>query len=252
MCRYTGGCRCDKCRETHRLRIQRYVAERKQREPGYFAGKNVHTITCPRCNQTAEVDSRSTHCSRSCAVAAGNDATPRGIALRTAEPPPLKPCKWCLALHVGTAQYCSDECRTMGVEAYAQSLRCPLRVALKNGDLTSVVVELRKQSLVNDEGCWLWPKVDNDGYPCRTTRDRSLHRQVLEAKHGQPLGSQAAHHVCANRACVNPDHLQPVTHRDNIAEMLARRSYVARIQELKQALAECAPDHPLLTHISVA
>jgi heme oxygenase len=71
-------------------------------------------------------------------------------------------------------------------------------------------------------------------------------------KHGASLGSQAAHHACANTTCVNPDHLQPVTHRENIAEMMARKAYVARIRELEAALTEIQPSHPLLSVIAVA
>jgi len=78
-----------------------------------------------------------------------------------------------------------------------------------------------------------------------------IHRAVVEASYGRPLGSQHAHHKCANRRCVNPDHLQPVTHRENAAEMLARQSLLSRIAELEEALRETSPHHPLLAHIPV-
>ena len=78
-----------------------------------------------------------------------------------------------------------------------------------------------------------------------------MHRAVLEAKEGAILGSQAAHHKCANSHCVNPDHLQPVTHRENAAEMMARKSLTARIRELEVALGEVAPGHELLKVIPV-
>ena len=73
----------------------------------------------------------------------------------------------------------------------------------------------------------------------------------LEAKHEAPLGSQAAHHICANTKCVNPEHLQPVTHRDNIAEMLARHSYLKRIAELEEAIKELAPNHEVLNRVPI-
>jgi hypothetical protein len=57
--------------------------------------------------------------------------------------------------------------------------------------------------------------------------------------------------MCANSACVNPDHLQPVTHRENVAEMMARQSLLARIRELEARLAEVAPGDPLLDVIDV-
>ena len=78
-----------------------------------------------------------------------------------------------------------------------------------------------------------------------------MHRLSLEAKYGAPLGSQAAHHVCANTRCVNPEHLQPVTHRDNTAEMMARRAYVDRIAELEEVIKELAPDHEVLNRVPI-
>lgn len=69
---------------------------------------------------------------------------------------------------------------------------------------------------------------------------------MLEAKLDAPLGTQAAHHVCANSKCINPEHLVPATNAANIAEMKARASYIARIDELEAALAQIAPSHELL------
>ena len=41
-----------------------------------------------------------------------------------------------------------------------------------------------------------------------------------------------------------------MTAAENVAEMRARRSYLARIQELEDALREVAPDHEILNRIS--
>jgi hypothetical protein len=49
---------------------------------------------------------------------------------------------------------------------------------------------------------------------------------------------------------VNPDHLQPVTHRENVAEMLTRKSYLNRIEELEARLRELSPNDALLDVIS--
>lgn len=131
--------------------------------------------------------------------------------------------------------------------------RKPLRAAYEDGDAGLFFAALVHESDTSGD-CWVWPRL-REGYPIlRLARRREvpLHRIVLEMKHGAPLGSQHAHHVCANTACVNPEHLQPVTHRENVAEMLARQSYLARIRELESALADLAPDHPLLGVITVA
>ena len=74
---------------------------------------------------------------------------------------------------------------------------------------------------------------------------------AAELNAGKPLGSQPAHHKCGVPACVNPDHLVPVTHAENIGEMLARKYFVTRVRELEAALRELDEDHPLLKVIGV-
>lgn len=126
-----------------------------------------------------------------------------------------------------------------------------LRKALSEQDMREVRRILLAGATVTESGCWIWPILNGNGYPSLGKGAGSLHRRVLELKHGALLGVQAAHHICATRACVNPEHLMPVTHRDNTAEMMQRRTYLARIQELEQALRCVAPDHPALKTVPV-
>lgn len=109
------------------------------------------------------------------------------------------------------------------------------------GQYAEMIDKVLSYSHVDPQGCWNWPNLTESGYA-----KNKLYRRVLEAKIGKSLGSQAAHHMCANSACVNPEHLQPVTHYDNVAEMLARHSYIKRIRDLESALKELDPEHPLL------
>lgn len=135
-------------------------------------------------------------------------------------------------------------------QARALALRSTLRVAVEDGG--DVVAAIRERVTVNEAGCWVWPKT-KDGYPVATIGKRwvQVHRLSLEARLGKPLGDQPAHHICANSACVNPEHLQPVTHRENSAEMLARRYMERRIAALEDALALAVPDHPLLGEVGL-
>lgn len=168
-------------------------------------------------------------------------------------------CEHCGQTAVGwrLARFCSRTCASAAqvkpkVERPRFDPRGPLRRGYEDGDPDLFFAALVARADTTGE-CWVWPSL-RDGYPYfrLAGKDASLHRAVLEVKHGAPLGSQHAHHICANSACVNPDHLQPVTHRENVAEMLARQSYLARIEELEQALALVAPNHPLLDAIAVA
>lgn len=130
----------------------------------------------------------------------------------------------------------------------------PLRYAYEHGDSAGVIAALKDGSVITPNGCWEWRRIDKDGYARGIVGDgisRGLHRVSLEAKHEAPLGEQAAHHMCANTKCVNPDHLQPVTHRENTAEMLARNSYLKRIAELEAVIREMNPDHEVLSRIEM-
>lgn len=67
-------------------------------------------------------------------------------------------------------------------------------------------------------GCWLWiGQLSNEGY-ARITYKRKhwkAHRLVYELMRGCiPVGLQLDH-LCRVRCCVNPQHLEPVTNREN-------------------------------------
>ena len=67
--------------------------------------------------------------------------------------------------------------------------------------------------------CWEWTSVlDDDGYgifrPTRTKRARAA-RWAWECLVGPIPDGLELDHLCRNRPCVNPDHLEPVTCRIN-------------------------------------
>ena len=87
-------------------------------------------------------------------------------------------------------------------------------------DLSDVPAHLRNRLRVNTEtGCWEWIGAKNSGgYGVQTVEGhlRRVHRLVYEALVGPfPPGLQPDH-LCRNRACANPEHIEPVTRRENI------------------------------------
>ena len=68
--------------------------------------------------------------------------------------------------------------------------------------------------------CWIWTGFCNsDGYGSFWDGRRQVraHRWAYEYLTGTDLGSLPLDHLCRNRGCVNPDHLEPVTQRENTA-----------------------------------
>lgn len=179
--------------------------------------------------------------------------TAAGAATYASRPIPVKECQWCqqeFETRRAAVKYCSEPCKKDAAKDRRLKSLSPLRYAYEHGDNAGIIDALKDGSTITPSGCWEWKRI-NDGYPRAVfgTKWIAVHRLSLEAKHGAPLGEQAAHHMCANTKCVNPDHLQPVTHRENTAEMLARNSYLKRIAELESAIRGMNPNHEVLNRI---
>jgi hypothetical protein len=76
-----------------------------------------------------------------------------------------------------------------------------------------------KRYVTKTDNCWIWNgPIDKGGYG-RTGvdgKDRASHRLIYEHFKGSiPEGLQIDH-LCRNRRCVNPDHLEPVTLQENL------------------------------------
>jgi hypothetical protein len=106
----------------------------------------------------------------------------------------------------------------------------------------------------DDFGCWIWTASRlRNGYgrfaPVRTKAEYA-HRVAYELYVGPiPLGLEVDHvchnaaadcsggFTCLHRACVRPDHLRAVTHREN---SISGKSIVAVLA----AMTHCAKGHP--------
>lgn len=70
-----------------------------------------------------------------------------------------------------------------------------------------------------ETGCWLWVKAKSDtGYGTKRIQRKShnAHRWMYERLVGPVPAGKELDHLCRVRACVNPEHLESVTHRENL------------------------------------
>jgi hypothetical protein len=75
-----------------------------------------------------------------------------------------------------------------------------------------------------EDGCWIWTAfLHSDGYGRFHTKDanrktigRLVHRITYEELVGPIPEGLELDHLCRNRACCNPEHLEAVTHRVNV------------------------------------
>lgn len=80
-------------------------------------------------------------------------------------------------------------------------------------------------------GCWVWTgSRDPNGYGQIAVdgRPRKAHRVAYAALVGPIPDGLQLDHLCRVRACVNPDHLEPVTLRENVARGTGKAAVVLR------------------------
>jgi hypothetical protein len=103
-----------------------------------------------------------------------------------------------------------------------------LQGQLRERLLSKLAVDLDGPRLADDSPCWVWTGKPGRGGYCQIKyngRMAYIHRVAYELWFGTIPGSLPAavrgdgedvDHLCRNRACANPAHLEAVTHRVNI------------------------------------
>ena len=105
---------------------------------------------------------------------------------------------------------------------------------------------LRRVEIDPDTECWVWQgSLTSNGYGAigvttsfRCTTRAVTHRLVYERVIGPVAEGLELDHLCRNRRCCNPEHLEPVTHLENM-----RRSANARHSFEPAFIAELVDDY---------
>jgi len=84
--------------------------------------------------------------------------------------------------------------------------------------------------IIQENGCWEWVGAQSpDGYGLWGSRaPRRAHRRMYEHTKGPIPDGLTLDHLCRNRGCVNPDHLEPVTRGDNFLRVEGHTAMNAR------------------------
>ena len=90
-----------------------------------------------------------------------------------------------------------------------------------------------KVAKAGPEECWLWTGAITNGYGLTAMSEHTAHRWAWVEAHGPISPGMTLHHKCAVRRCVNPEHLELATKRENVGEMFARKAYEQRIAQLE-------------------
>ncbi len=88
-------------------------------------------------------------------------------------------------------------------------------MATRTHDITDYI---QQRVTVDEHGCWNWQHALNSrGYGICQRRDwRGLaHRFAYTHLVGEVPEGMQIDHLCMNKACVNPEHLEPVTAKEN-------------------------------------
>lgn len=111
-----------------------------------------------------------------------------------------------------------DESGTLPIEWMMK----PRPVSRPSDRRERIIESIKKRITVNQNNCWVWggPHSGNGrggGYPRMSLEGHTVavHRVMYVCHHGYVSSRKHLDHTCKNRMCVNPEHLEVTTYKEN-------------------------------------
>lgn len=131
---------------------------------------------------------------------------------------------------------CGDAVRSRGwcSKHYLRWLRNGDPLAVKRLSADGYSIDGFKAMTVPDGECWRWTGYLNAGTGYARYGSKNVHRVVYVLARGPVPRGLVIDHLCRNRWCINPDHMEAVTNWENTLRgegpiaMNARRTHCAQ------------------------
>ena len=107
------------------------------------------------------------------------------------------------------------------------------------------------QKVEKTETCWVWNGSKNKGknsygYIWFNRKNTLVHRIMYQIHKGDIPDGKEIDHLCRNKGCVNPDHLEAVSHRENM--LRANVGWKCREKTHCPKGHEYTPENTRITH----
>ena len=95
-----------------------------------------------------------------------------------------------------------------------------------------------------DTPCWIWQHHINRGYGktnikrAGRMRSESAHKAYYEDRYGVVPKGMELDHLCRVRSCVNPTHLEPVSHAENMRRGAVAKLTHAQVEQIRRIREE--------------